>query len=73
MLQSAHPTASALPTASVLAPECLEAFLHGFRLQFLPPMCVIMQCAPSIGMVSATGLRKRKAVKISDVLESCDI
>ena len=72
MLQKAQSTASGLPTASALTPECLEAFLHGFRLQFSPPMCVIMQ-SPSIDVGSHTGLRKRKAVKISDVLESCDI
>ena len=73
MLQKAQITASGLPSASALTPECLEAFLHGFRLQFSPPTCVIMQCAPLMGVDSDTGLRKRKAVKISDVLESCDI
>ena len=71
ILQSADGTASGLPTASGLSPECLEAFLHGFRLQFSPPTCVIVPCAPSLA--SATGLCKRKAVKISEVLESRDI
>jgi hypothetical protein len=69
MLHKDHDAAP--PTASVLAAEGPQAFLHGFRLQFSPPTCVIVPCAPSLA--SATGLRKRKAVKISDVLESCDI
>jgi hypothetical protein len=71
ILQSAHGTASGLPTESGLSPERLEAFLHGFHLQFSPPTCVIMPCVPLSTI--APGLRKRKTAKISDVLEFRDI
>jgi len=72
MLHKDHDAAP--PTASVLAAEGPQAFLHGFHLFFSPPMCVIMEHRPGACSVgSAKGLRKRKAVQKSDVLESCDI
>ena len=57
---------------SVLAAEGPQAFLHGLHLFFSPPTCVIMAHRPG-GCSSDKGLRKRKPVQKSDVLESCDI
>ena len=70
MLHKDHDAAP--PTASVLAAEGPQAFLHGLHLFFSPPTCVIMAHRPG-GCSSDKGLRKRKPAQKSDVLESCDI